>query len=297
MVTSRYAAGDGGDEAPKAFVSVNWLLSESALDMETELALGFLNYLLLGTSASPLRKALNDSGLGESLIGGGLEDELVQPIFSVGLKGVAAEDSAKVESLVMETLARLEKEGFTSTAIEAAINTIEFSLRENNTGRFPRGLSLMLRAMGSWIYDRDPLRPLEVCQWKLRCSTAHAQCDLQCCCYVRCCCHMHWDGCCHGQVQRALSVCCDLSTHGGCCVTVWCAQWIKDLEHFKGRLESGEDVFGPLIRRYLLDNGHRVTVEMLPDTELAAKQEEEERQRLQVGCCRHLSYPLLSTRL
>lgn len=27
-----------------------------------------------------------DSGLGESLIGGGLEDELRQPIFSVGLK-------------------------------------------------------------------------------------------------------------------------------------------------------------------------------------------------------------------
>ena len=48
--------------------------------------LGFLNHLLLGTPASPLRKALNDSGLGESLIGGGLEDELRQPIFSVGLK-------------------------------------------------------------------------------------------------------------------------------------------------------------------------------------------------------------------
>lgn len=25
---------------------------------------------------------------------------------------------------------------------------------ENNTGRFPRGLSLMLRSMAAWIYDR-----------------------------------------------------------------------------------------------------------------------------------------------
>ena len=49
-------------------------------------ALGFLNYLMLGTSASPLRKALNDSGLGESIIGGGIEDELRQPVFSLGLK-------------------------------------------------------------------------------------------------------------------------------------------------------------------------------------------------------------------
>ena len=62
-------------------------------------ALGFLNYLMLGTSASPLRKALNDSGLGESIIGGGVEDELRQPVFSLGLKGVKTEDVDKVSCL------------------------------------------------------------------------------------------------------------------------------------------------------------------------------------------------------
>ena len=36
------------------------------------------------------------------------------------------------------------------------------SLRENNTGSFPRGLSLMLRAVGAWIYDRDPYVPIQV---------------------------------------------------------------------------------------------------------------------------------------
>lgn len=65
---------------------MNWVLSEQHLDTETELALGFLDYLLLGTSASPLRKAMNDSGLGEAVVGGGMDDELKQPIFSVGLK-------------------------------------------------------------------------------------------------------------------------------------------------------------------------------------------------------------------
>ncbi len=56
--------------------------------METELAFGFLNFLMLGTPASPLTKALMDSGLGEAIVGGGLEDELRQPVFSIGLKGV-----------------------------------------------------------------------------------------------------------------------------------------------------------------------------------------------------------------
>ncbi len=71
-MVERYAAGEGSGEEDegKAFVSLNWLLSEEHMDLETELAWGFLDYLLLGTSAAPLRKALNDSGLGEALIGG-----------------------------------------------------------------------------------------------------------------------------------------------------------------------------------------------------------------------------------
>jgi Zn-dependent M16 (insulinase) family peptidase len=62
----------------------------------------------------------------------------------------------QVEHLVLEELHAIRKRGFSPGSIEAAINTIEFSLRENNTGRFPRGLSMMLRAMGYWIYDLDP---------------------------------------------------------------------------------------------------------------------------------------------
>ncbi len=64
--------------------------------METELAWGFLDYLMLGTSASPLRRALTESGLGESIIGGGLSDELRQPTFSLGLKGVDPANAQKV---------------------------------------------------------------------------------------------------------------------------------------------------------------------------------------------------------
>ncbi len=67
----------------------------------------------------------------------------------------------QVEELILGKLEESAREGFSSTAIEAAINSNEFSLRENNTGSFPRGLSLMLRASAAWIYDRDPIRPLQ----------------------------------------------------------------------------------------------------------------------------------------
>ncbi len=40
-----------------------------------------------------------DRGLGEDLIGGGLEDELRQPIFSIGLKGVKPENLGKARAV------------------------------------------------------------------------------------------------------------------------------------------------------------------------------------------------------
>ncbi|MEA3470615.1 MAG: insulinase family protein, partial [Thermodesulfobacteriota bacterium] len=112
---------------------------------------------LMGTPGSPLRKALIDSGLGEDVTGLGLEGELRQMIFSVGLKGIDVEKAQDVEALVLETLAGLVREGIEKEAVEAAINSIEFSLRENNTGSYPRGLVLMLRSLSTWLYGGDPL--------------------------------------------------------------------------------------------------------------------------------------------
>ncbi|KAF6139096.1 hypothetical protein GIB67_010822 [Kingdonia uniflora] len=160
-IVEKYPAGEGSDLKKKNMVCLNWLLSDKPLDLETELALGFLDHLMLGTPASPLRRILLESGLGDAIVGGGVEDELLQPQFSIGLKGVSEEDIQKVEELVMSTLKKLAEEGFDTDAVEASMNTIEFSLRENNTGSFPRGLSLMLRSIGKWIYDMDPFEPLK----------------------------------------------------------------------------------------------------------------------------------------
>ncbi|CAN6478473.1 unnamed protein product [Victoria cruziana] len=201
-------------------VCLNWLLSDKPFDLETELTFGFLDHLMLGTPASPLRRILLESGLGDAIVGGGIDDELLQPQFSIGLKGVSEDDIQKVEELIMNTLNKLADEGFDEKAVEASMNTIEFSLRENNTGSFPRGLSLMLRSMGKWIYDMDPFEPLK---------------------------------------------------------------YEKPLEALKAQIseEGSKAVFSPLLKKYILDNHHRVTIEMQPDPEKASKDEAEEREILQ----------------
>ena len=158
-LTHPYAVSADGAELDKCMVAINWLLSGEA-DAAAAMKLGILEQVLLGTPASPLRKALIESGLGEDLAGIGIEDELRQYYFSTGMKGVVTADVEKVETLVMSTLKQLVDDGIDAGAIRAAVNTIEFRLRENNTGSYPRGLSLMLRALSTWLHDGDPLAPL-----------------------------------------------------------------------------------------------------------------------------------------
>jgi Zn-dependent M16 (insulinase) family peptidase len=144
------------DENPRPMFTVNWMLP-SPTDAERVFALTLLDHILLGTPASPLRKALIESGLGEDITGGGMETHMVQMMYSIGLKGVESHNMEKAESLVHQTLEELVQNGIDRDDIDAALNTFEFDLRENNTGGFPRGLSLMLKSLNAWIYDADPL--------------------------------------------------------------------------------------------------------------------------------------------
>jgi len=152
-----YDSGD--DPEAKSHVTLNWLLPEVG-NIELTLSLSNLTHILIGTPASPLRKALIDSGLGEDLTGVGIESSLRQMMFSTGLKGIRAEDANKIQELIFATLQDLSDKGIDPDTIASSMNTVEFSLRENNTGSFPRGLALMLMSLDSWLHDHDPVAPL-----------------------------------------------------------------------------------------------------------------------------------------
>ncbi|KAL1831590.1 hypothetical protein ACET3Z_001241 [Daucus carota] len=178
-IVKKYPVTEGGVLKKKHMVCLNWLISDEPLDMESKLALLFLDHLF---------------------VGGGAEYELLQTQFSIGWC-VSKENIKRVEDLVMDTIKSLAETGFDTDAVEASMNTVEFSLRENNTGSFPHGLALMLQSIGKWIYDKDPLEPLK---------------------------------------------------------------YQKPLLALKARIaeEGSKAVFSPLIEKYILNNPHRVTIEM-----------------------------------
>ena len=151
-----YDAGDAGPGERKSYLTLNWLLHDT-LNVDQNMAMEILAHALIGTQASPLRKALIDSGLGDDLTGGGFQDYFRQGVFSTGLKGIAAADADKVAELILATLVDLAKQGIDPEMIKASLNTIEFRLRELNFGGYPRGLVLAIQAVMPWQQGGDPL--------------------------------------------------------------------------------------------------------------------------------------------
>ncbi|MGM0646564.1 MAG: insulinase family protein, partial [Thermodesulfobacteriota bacterium] len=209
-----YAAGPDSDN--KTMLTVNWLLG-AVDDVKANLTLQVLEDILLGAPGAPLRQALLDSGYGEDIAGVGLEEDLKQMFFSTGLKGISPDKAEDVERLLLQTLQRLVDEGLDPEAVQAGLNTVEFELRENNTGSLPRGLLVMIRSLSTWLHDKDPLALL---------------------------------------------------------------QFEAPLQSLRDELASGKPVFEECIRRYLLDNPHRSTLILQPDTELTQRMEAEEAERL-----------------
>lgn len=158
-ITLPYAVNPQSPDGEKAMITVNWLLDETG-DADLMLSFHILGYILVGMLASPLRRALTESGLGEDMAGSGMASGLRQAYLSTGLKGIAPDDAGAIETLILQTLESLVRDGLDPETVEAAINTIEFHLRENNTGSLPRGLALMFRALIPWIHGGDPLAPL-----------------------------------------------------------------------------------------------------------------------------------------
>jgi presequence protease len=150
------AAADAQDG--RGAVSIGWLLSDGEDTPEVRIAIRVLKEILVGSSASPLRKALLDSGLGEDLIDGADWDDLRQPVFVTGLKGVREANYDRVEALVLDTLENLVRSGIDAVAVDAALNTIEFALRENGT--WARGVGTILRSLETWLYGGDPVAAL-----------------------------------------------------------------------------------------------------------------------------------------
>ncbi len=205
------------DPTKKCQVCVAWLTADIKDTFEV-LVLALLEQILLGNSASPLRKALIDSGLGSALCDGtGFDADNRDTLFVSGLKDVASSDADQIEGIIFDVLQDLSENGIDKTLVDSAIHQIEFHRKEITNTPYPYGIKLLLTFSGSWFHGGDPLKILNF------------DADLS-------------------RLQKELA--------GG--------------RFFENRIET-----------YFLDNPHRVTLTLVPDQEMASRENDRLRAELE----------------
>lgn len=208
---------DKNEEATKKCqVCVAWLTADIKDTFEV-LVLTLLEQILLGNSASPLRKALIDSGIGSALCDGtGFDADNRDTLFVSGLKDMDSSDSKQIEDIILGVMQDLAENGIDKTLIESAIHQIEFHRKEITNSPYPYGIKLLLTFSGSWFHGGDPVKILN---------------------------------------------------------------FDADLARLQRELAQGP-FFEDRIKKYFLDNSHRVTLTLAPDQELVSKENDRLRAEL-----------------
>jgi len=156
---AEYPVGKEDQGKDKTFLSLNFVLGDACND-EVSLAFDILEYLLLETPAAPLKEALIDAGIGKDVYGF-FDGSILQPVFSIVVKNSNEDKKEEFKNIVFNTLKKLVEDGIDKRLVEACINVKEFRLREGDTRSYPKGLLYYTKAMTGWLYDSDPLMPLE----------------------------------------------------------------------------------------------------------------------------------------
>jgi Zn-dependent M16 (insulinase) family peptidase len=161
-VRHTYALAPNEDPERKSQVCLAWLVSDVRDTFEV-LVFTVLEQVLIGNAASPLRKALMDSGLGSALSDGtGFDADNRDTLFSCGLKDTDETAADQIEKLIFEVLNRLVREGIEKELVDSAIHQIEFHRKEITNSPYPYGLKLLLTIISSWLHGGDPERILQL---------------------------------------------------------------------------------------------------------------------------------------
>ncbi len=124
-----------------------------AEDVVTGTALSLLSTALFSTEASPVRRALLQSGLCGD-IEAEYEATMCQGMLALFIKGADEENLGAIEELIDSTLADVYEAGIDKDILRGCLNRLEFNLREEHDG-IPRGLLLGMQIATDAMYNED----------------------------------------------------------------------------------------------------------------------------------------------
>jgi len=145
------------------YAFINSFATNSVLNSIETMSLFIIEEILLGNSASILRKTLIDSKLGETLSSNsGYMSEIRDTIFSIGMQGIQKKNIQKVKKLINKTLVTINEKGFTKADIDRAFHQIEFQNSELSSSGGHYDINLMIITFEAWLYNGNPTLYLDI---------------------------------------------------------------------------------------------------------------------------------------
>ena len=128
-------------------------------ERERNIALAVVREAIASTSSSPLVRAVLDTGLCSDVYVTPIE-EMREGAMTVTLVNVKDGAADELVELVMKKLREFAADGIPTAALDAALTSIEFAVREKNYGSLPIGVVNALAVMESWLYSDNCIQNL-----------------------------------------------------------------------------------------------------------------------------------------
>ncbi|XP_065809409.1 presequence protease, mitochondrial-like [Labrus bergylta] len=147
------------DPARQNTLCVSYLLGDIT-DTFEGFTLSLLSSLMISGPNSPFYKALIEPNIGtdfSSVVG--YDGSTKEASFSIGLQGMAEEDTERVKQIISQTISDIIESGFEEERIDALLHKIEIQMKHQSTNF---GLSLASYIASSWNHDGDPVELLQI---------------------------------------------------------------------------------------------------------------------------------------
>lgn len=153
---------DEDDTKGKTHIVLAWLLGKNT-DLKMLLRCHLLSDVLLDTSASPLRQALEKTDLATAASPMcGFEEDHMEMNFMCGVEGSEPEHADVIERLILGVLENVAEQGIPEDRLEAVLHQLELSQREIGGDGWPYGLQLIFSCMSAAVHRGDPIGLLDL---------------------------------------------------------------------------------------------------------------------------------------
>jgi len=155
-VSASYPVIEGTPIENQTYLAMNWVIGSGA-DQATVMALDVLADVLVNQESAPVRKALQEAGIGKDIYA--TSQNMLQNIFSIVVQNANPADKENFRNIVIKTLEKVCSEKIDRETLEGSLNRMEFRLREGNDAQ--KGITYNMRIMTSWLQTNKPFPPLE----------------------------------------------------------------------------------------------------------------------------------------